>query len=207
MFRQINVSKGKSIMKKNTSHTIRKSGDLQLIEGLSKHLEKSWAPVLAGKKYTRTQLVALLQRRVDAVNAVTTAKANWHVAQEHDAEVNAETIEIVDALKQTLLAMFGKSPDVLAALGLAPRKAPRALTAEELVLKAERARATRQARHTMGTRQKRAIQGGFTEAPPVIASPTAPSPAEKVASPTMVTVGYGAGSTSNGAMAPPTGGS
>src|SRR6516164_9372650 len=69
LFRQKQCVERKSIMKKKTSYTVRKSSDLQLIEGLLQHLEKSWVPVLAGKKYTRTQMVALLQRRVDAVNA------------------------------------------------------------------------------------------------------------------------------------------
>jgi hypothetical protein len=167
-----------------------------MIEGLEKHLEKSWSTVLAGKKYTRTEVVALLQRRVDGVNAVMAAKASWQVARGQDGEVNAETADAVLALRQTLLAMFGKSPDVLAALGLSPRRARKALTGQEIVQKAERAKATRQARHTLGTRQRQAIHGGADDAPPAIAPPVAPAP-----------VVNGAGSGANGATAPSAGGS
>jgi hypothetical protein len=91
--------------------------------------------------------------------------------------------------------MFSRSPDALADFGLTPRKARKALTPAELVRKAEKAKATREARHTMGKRQKLAIHGSA----PVVAVPTAPSPTSSVVN--------GAAHPVNGSPLPSAGGS
>jgi hypothetical protein len=181
------------------SSNTRRSSDLHLIEGFQKHLDKGWSLVVAGKKYTGHDIVDLLQRRIDALHAVSTAKAAWVGARRDDEALNAETVQVVLAVRQNVLVMFNQSPDTLADFGLAPRKARRALTPDELVQRTGKAKATREARHTMGKRQKQAIHGNAAHgALPAAAPPEAPSP--PAASPT-VNGGHGA---VNGS--PPSGG-
>jgi hypothetical protein len=154
-----------------TSNENRKSSDLQLIEGTHKHLEKGWSLVVAGTKYTHSQIVDLLQSRADAVQAAATARAAWAGARAHDEALSGQTAHVVQALRQTLRVMFSQAPEVLAEFGLSPRKSRRTLTAAEKVLKEAKAKATREARHTMGKRQRLAIHGSV----PVIAAPNAPA--------------------------------
>jgi hypothetical protein len=156
-----------------TSKEHRKSKDLQLIEGTNRHLEKGWSLIVAGTKYTQSQIIELLQSRVDAVQAAAAARAAWSGARAHDEELSGRTAEVVQAVRQTLLVMFRRSPEVLADFGLAPPKARRALTSAERVVKAARAKATREARHTLGKRQRLAIHG--TVPAEALSAPTLPA--------------------------------
>ena len=56
------------------------------------------------------------------------------------------------------VAFFGRQSPLLAQLGVKAHGNRRALTPEQKVLRAARARATRAARHTMGVRQKAAVK-------------------------------------------------
>jgi hypothetical protein len=160
----------------NSSIQNRKNIDLQLLQGLEKHWEKGQSMIIAGKKYTLSDIVALLERRAEAAHAVITARAAWAGTRKADEEVNAETTPVVAAVRQNLLVMFSNSPDALADFGLSPRRAPKGLTGQEMVQKAEKAKATREARHTMGRRQKQAIVGEVGNDVPVIAPPAVPIP-------------------------------
>jgi hypothetical protein len=147
--------------------------DLQLLQGADKHLKKDWILYVAGKKYVASDIVTLLESRLDAAQETTLAKAAWHKVRAHEETLLQESAQAVAAFRQNMLAMFADSPDALADFGLTQRKAPRALTPAELVEKAAKAKATRAARHTMGSRQKKAIQGSVVSsnavAPPVCA--------------------------------------
>jgi hypothetical protein len=162
--------------------SIRKTTDLQLIEGTKKHLGKGWALYFAGKKFTASELADLLQRRVNAVYATTVAKAAWLAARGNEAELLDGTEAVVAAARQNLIAMFSGSQDALVDFGLTPRKERKALTAVEMVQKADKARATRAARHTMGSRQKEAIKGNDAThvEPPIAPPPAAPAAAHPV---------------------------
>ena len=134
-----------------TSSSNRRSSDLQLIEGLQKHLDQGWSLVVAGKKYESHDIVDLLQRRIDALHAVSTAKAAWIGARKDDEVLNAETAQVVLAFRQNILVMYSQSPDTLADFGVAPRKARRALTPEELVQRTGKAKATRASTSSLTT--------------------------------------------------------
>src|SRR5262249_2801989 len=62
-------------------------------------------------------------------------------------------------VKHTLLGMFGTSPEILADLGIADPRPRRTLTTDELALAAERAKATRVVRHTLGPKQRLKLKG------------------------------------------------
>ncbi len=147
----------------------------KLVAGIQKHLEG--ALVLAGKSYTPEQLVALLQLRLDAAGAVAPAKAAYLDMLAAEAKANEDTKVVFDALKATLLAMFGTTQNVLADFGLTPRKRSR-VDAATNVVKAQKAKATRAARHTMGPKKKLSVTGQVLAANP----PPEPTPAPSVSS-------------------------
>ena len=129
-----------------------------MIEGIGAHLGSVTQVTLLGVTFTMPALVKLLQKLVDAGNAVESAKTKLHDAvQAERSEVQTDS-PFVRAFKRYLLAMF-KDAAVLASFGLAPSK-PRAVpTSDEVVAAVVKRRATRVARHTMGKKQKQSIHG------------------------------------------------
>jgi hypothetical protein len=85
-------------------------------------------------------------------------------------------------VKQSLLVAFAGRIDTLADFGLVPRKVT-PLTPEQMVERTEKLKATRAARHTMGSKQKAAIKGTVAPTGPVNAAPTPTPPAAPVAAP------------------------
>jgi hypothetical protein len=158
-----------------------------LIAGLKKH-EQSLAPfVIAGKSYTAAQVIAAVQSRIDASQAVTPAKAAWQAAVKADRDARTGGQALLAGVRQTLLTVYAGSVDTLADFGLVGRK-PRAISPETQVAAAQKAKATRAARHTMGKKQKAAIHGtvpatvpsgGGAQAPVPAPSPVTPAPAPK----------------------------
>ena len=71
-----------------------------------------------------------------------------------------------------LMATFSRSPDVLAVFGLAPRKTTTP-TVQVLAAAAAKREATRKARNTMGSKQRKAVKGAVTGVvvTPVVAGP------------------------------------
>lgn len=68
----------------------------------------------------------------------------------------------MDAYVTFVKASFSKSPDVLADFGLNPKNVRTPLTVEEKTVAAAKRKATRAARHTMGTKQKKGVKGTVT---------------------------------------------
>jgi|HubBroStandDraft_1064217.scaffolds.fasta_scaffold205765_2 hypothetical protein len=167
------------------------AADLLLIAGVQKHFATTTV-TLNGTSYTGSALVTLLQARVNAINATIGTKASWQTAvKAQDAEL-AESQSVVNTLKKTIYAMF---PDTasLADFGLAPHKKP-VISPAERVEMAAKAKATRAARHTMGSQQKKAVTGSASGAsvsgssssgasnpsPPAASTPTVTPPPAKV---------------------------
>ena len=144
----------------------RTTSDRRFAEGLTKHFPKGASWVIGQKKYSLTEILKLLERRIRAAQAVTTAKATWRGAIEQENALIADTESILAAVRQSVAITFDGSPDALADLGISPRKERRALTSEELVLKAKRAEATRKARHTVGKRDRLKIKGNLVPSTP-----------------------------------------
>jgi ABC-type transporter Mla subunit MlaD len=133
----------------------------RLIAGLKLH-PSSTPVVLEGQSYTSQSLVELLQSLVDALTKVDTAKAQWSDTLQQMAGLKAEVVPVVGALRSYLLTTNGSSPSVLGDYGLSPRKRKTPLTGEQRAAATAKARATRAARHTMGSKQKVAVKGDVT---------------------------------------------
>jgi hypothetical protein len=156
----------------------------QLIAGADKHLAGATQVTLVGSSYTQAQITAKLQSLVDLRNDVDVARAAMR-AKLAAEEANTPALRtLMSAFVTYVKAAYGTSPDVLADFGIIPKvRAP--LTVEAKVAAVAKREATRAARHTMGTQQKKVIKGAvtgivvtpITAAPPTVApsSPAAPA--------------------------------
>jgi hypothetical protein len=139
----------------------------QLIAGTAKHLGSATNVTLLGRTYTPADLTAQLQRvgsmhaDVDAAKAATETKLAA-------LKAGMTTIRpLMQALVAYVKATYGSQPDVLGDFGVHP-KAKKTLTAEEKAAAAAKRKATRVARGTKGSVQKKAIKGdvaGITVTP------------------------------------------
>jgi hypothetical protein len=153
--------------------------DQKLIEGLTKHAGVITTLYVDGQPFTAAQAVTTLQARVNTGNAVVPAKAVYREAVKADRDERAQTKAFVSGLRQALLLMFAGQPQVLADLGIEPRKAPASRTSAQKQAAVKRALTTRELRHTMGPKKRAAIQ-----APPVPVEPATAQVTPEPAAPT-----------------------
>jgi hypothetical protein len=157
----------------------KQAADQKLIDGFTKHGAAFPAVVVGGASYKTADIVGTLQARIDARNATVSSRATWRAAVAAEVDEQAKTQTFVNGLEQAVQVVFAGSVEGLADFGLTPRK-PRAVSPETMVEAAAKAKATREARHTMGPKQKAKIKGTV----PASAAPaTAPSTGGATASP------------------------
>jgi hypothetical protein len=164
-------------MGNNTPKRSRNSeiaADQSLIGGLTQHAATLPSFVVAGVSTTNADVIAKLQARIAAENAVPPARATWLAAVSAARSEVAATKSVVSAVKQAILAAFAGQADALGDFGLTPRKT-RVMTPEAKIASAAKAKATRAARHTAGSVQKKAVKGDVTGV--VVTAVTSPTPA------------------------------
>jgi hypothetical protein len=146
----------------------------QLIAGIKQHLPDASAKLTVGSvTYTVAELTTLFQSFVDLRAATGAAKAAAKAKLLAEVTQAPPIRGVVSAFVAYLQASFGNSPDALADFGLSPRKARTPLTAEQTAVAVAKRKATRQARHTMGSRQKKAVKGSVEVT--VTSTPLAPA--------------------------------
>jgi hypothetical protein len=149
--------------------------NLRLLKrGVLAHL-RTTSLVVRGVTYSGPQLVALIDDAIAASLAVGAAQGALTNAVVNEAAVQKQVAPTLQGLRDMVRVMFHDNHTTLGAFGLEPRKERTPLTSEKLLLRAERVRATRKARNTRGSRQKKAIKGdviGVTITP--IATPALP---------------------------------
>jgi hypothetical protein len=156
----------------------------QLIVGTKQDFANTSSLVVAGKTYTPAQVIATLQSLVDLRVSVDTAKAASQAKLAEEKTQAPALRRFMSTYATFVRGSFGDQPDVLAHFGLVPRKPATPLTVEQKAVAAAKRKATRDARHTMGPKQKQDVKGdvtGVTVTPvtatkPVVTSP-APAPA------------------------------
>jgi hypothetical protein len=165
-----------------------------LIAGTQKH-PPTGSLTVGGGTFTATTLVQLLQSLADALGAVDSAKASWQDALKNAADVKAKVGPVVQAYRSWVVATYGNAPSTLADYDVTPRKVPTPLNAEQLVVKAQKAKATRTARNTMGSKKKKSVKGTVPAAVPTTspaASPPAAAPSPVASAPSQGTSGAAA---------------
>jgi hypothetical protein len=188
----------------------RTAADQALMDGINKHPTTIPVIYVGGAAVPATTVVAALQARVDTGKTVVSTRATWRAAVGAERDELAKSASIVAACRQALLLAFAGQVDTLAEFGLTPRK-PRVVTPGTQVVAAQKAKATREARHTMGTKQKAKVKGDVTgiTVTPITATPpnASPPPAPNGNAPTATTGNAPTGTTPTGTTGtPPAGG-
>jgi hypothetical protein len=154
----------------------------QLIAGTTKHLTNVTQVMLVGGSFTPTQVTEKLQALVKLRNDVDAARALTKARLATEKTDMTALRTFMDAFVTFVKAAFSTSPDVLADFGLHP-KARTPLTVEAKAAAAAKRKATRAARHTMGTKQKKSVKGAvtgitvtpITAEPPIATEPSSPT--------------------------------
>jgi uncharacterized protein (DUF427 family) len=132
--------------------------DQRLIEGFTRHAATVTSVLVDGVVMSVNDIIAMLQARIAASQNATSAKANWQAAVIADTTEHARTRTSVAGLRQAMMVAFGAQLDTLADFGLAPRKV-RVQTPDQTIAATAKAKATREARHTLGKVQRSKITG------------------------------------------------
>lgn len=129
-----------------------------LIAGTKKNLPNGTL-VLNGQSYTSSSLEALLQSLGDALAKSSAAQATWHDTLQQERALRAQVRPVLAAYTTWLLATYGSSPAILVEFGVTPRKGRAPLDAKKQAAASAKTAATRAARHTMGSKQKKGGEG------------------------------------------------
>ncbi|MGH7436607.1 MAG: hypothetical protein ACRENE_13115 [Polyangiaceae bacterium] len=159
-------------------------GNEKLVEGFTKHANEIPQLLIAGTAMKLADITAKVQARIAIAEAVATTHAPWQAAVKADKDATSEYREFFTALRQALLSAYAGKVDALADFGLTARKPP-VITPQKRATAALKAKATREARGTMGKKQKAQIKPSVTVTPATVtvdkpatpASPTAPAAA------------------------------
>jgi len=145
-------------MNEKSNRSTTQAHDAQVIVGIERHLQNVSSLALVGTTFTPAELVKLIQSRIDSTNAAAAARANLHLASEAHKQLSAHVTQVIHGLRQVVLNMFGSASPVLADFGFSAPKKPQ-LTPEQKAAAAAKRKATREARHTLGRKQKAKIHG------------------------------------------------
>ena len=156
-----------------------------LSEGLLQLFAPDTTLEVGGKAYK----VSALQKEVDSRRAVYKAVRDLHnqlhARTQEKRDQGAGDRDFLNDVKVAVKGKIGRTNPDLSRVGFTAERPKRALTTEQKALRAEKARATRAARHTLGSRQRESVKGDVATSnePTAAASPkpTTPDVSGKVA--------------------------
>jgi hypothetical protein len=159
----------------HTSKTALIAEVTALIAGINKNFSAGTKVTIAGVQYTAAQLISALQALITLLTDVDTAEAAYKAKLAVETAQAAPILALVQATKGYVRATVGNQSDVLIDYGMAPRKIPAPLTAAEKAAVALKREATRKARNTMGSQQKKLVTGATVPAATPTAAATGPT--------------------------------
>lgn len=154
----------------------------KILAGLSLHEQSTASITFGGVAHPVADLLVQIQKDITATDDTDKARAAWLEAVQRERDSHLRVNPLLSGIKQYVMLQYGNTQSAsttLADFGYSPRKVPTVKPATQ-VASAAKAKATRTARHTMGTQQKKEVTGTITTivtAPPAPAAPpVAPSP-------------------------------
>ncbi len=159
--------------------TTRQSRLQKVLHGIDLHYPNVTTFMLGGQNVTKDDLKGLIQGDLDAIDASAKAKAQYREEVQVERNARAKVDPLLTLFKRRVIADFGDTSDSATTLedfGYSPRKASKAKLATKVEAQ-DKAKATRQARHTQGAKQKVKIKGTVSASPPT--EPSVPAPAPK----------------------------
>jgi hypothetical protein len=119
---------------------------------------------LEGKQYTGTALADMCARSLAADEAVDETNRAWRKAVANRDLLRTQETPVFNAFKSYVQATYGKSSQTVAEFGFKPAEAI-VKSAETKAAAVVKLRATRSARHTMGSKQRQAVKGAMSLVP------------------------------------------
>lgn len=171
----------------NQNRAVKQAHDAQMIVGVEKDLQNVASLLLAGETFTPKSLQAFFQSRIDAANAVVTARAHWLDTVKAFKAIDAKGAVVVRGLHQYVVNAYGAASPQLADFGFTPSKRATQTPEQKAAAVAKRA-ATRKARNTMGKKAKLAIKGAVVPTTAPATPAPAPAPVTVPTAPTHTTV-------------------
>jgi hypothetical protein len=163
-----------------------KNGDAalatKLVAGTGGQFAKGAKLAFASSTFTPAQVLTQLNAIITLRGSVNDARAALAAKVAAEEAQRPALLAFMHAFVAFVKATFSNSPDVLASFGLGPKKAATPTVTVKAAAVAKR-EATREARGTRGTRQRKAVKGAVTgvvvtpivAAPVATAAPAAPS--------------------------------
>jgi hypothetical protein len=140
-----------------------------VVAGVTKHFGNVSSLTLGGATVTVSSLVQSISDLIKLFDAADAELANYHASVKTARDAAASLRSVLRALKAFVFSQFGDTSASLVDFGYSPRKA-RTPSVATKALAAAKLRATREARHTQGKRQKQDVHG-------VVTAPAAAAPA------------------------------
>lgn len=147
--------------KKNSKNTMAALA-ANLAAGTQTYASKLTAILVDGNAYTTAQAVSELQALVDLRSAVNAAYATYKGKLADERAKSPALTAFVDGYASFIMTAFSGQPEILAAFGLAPKKARQPLTAEQKTAATVKRNATRKARGIVSKKERMAKQGNVT---------------------------------------------
>jgi hypothetical protein len=123
-----------------------------------------------GQTYSTPDLITKVEQERAPYKTVRQLNAALKVARTELGTKKSDISVFVRALQTAARAHVGESSPDITRFGFKENKKHKKLTSEEAAARAEKMRATRAARHTMGKRQKKEVHG-TTPTPPTPSKP------------------------------------
>jgi hypothetical protein len=171
----------------STNQTAQLAADQALIDGLVKHASDIPSLVLGTQTLQNADLVGRIQALITDAKASAAARVTYLAAVAATKSARVAQRQFLNDLRQTLRARYSTSPTTLADFGLTAHSRAKP-TPTTQVAAAQKAKSTRAARGTKGSKQLSEVQGNVTgvvvtpvkAGPPVIETPEAPANAPVV---------------------------
>ena len=133
------------------------------IAGFAKHVRPTTEIAIDGTLYEAAEVTAIFQRYLDARAALVARRADDKAALARCREADAVRRATDKALAPWVANRFGANSPQAHEFGFPPPKA-REMTVRDKAHAVVERMATRKARHTMGSRQRKAVKGVVVEA-------------------------------------------
>jgi hypothetical protein len=137
-----------------------------ILSGIQQVLTAGKTFPFKGTSYDQAGLTQLVNGYLAPYENVHTVRTQLQTGIASRQANEANTKDFIKSFEGAAVGQYGESSNEFAAFGFKPRKKAE-LTVEQKQHKLDQARATRQARHTLGSKQKAAIKGVV---PPVSSS-------------------------------------
>jgi hypothetical protein len=133
------------------------------LRALASYADDKTKIAINGRKLALVEVLAIYQESLDSRADLARQRAATKAAMGRRATAEAARLEADRALKAWVTNEFGIESTEATDFGFPPAKKPQ-ITVEAKALAVARRKATREARHTMGTRQKAEIRGTLAAA-------------------------------------------